>query len=62
MKKAIALILLLGCSLAGIKEDFFHTGLSAKALALGGTAFGFGVDSIYSNPAGLAVIPEEYYG
>jgi hypothetical protein len=36
--------------------------LSAKALALGGTAFGFGVDSIYSNPAGLAVIPEEYYG
>ncbi|MDR1322863.1 MAG: hypothetical protein LBK68_00315 [Candidatus Margulisbacteria bacterium] len=62
LKKFLTFTLLLGCSWAGIKEDFFHTGLSAKALALGGTAFGFGVDSIYSNPAGLAVIPEEYYG
>lgn len=61
-KKTIFLIaLLMSWTLAGIKEDFFHTGLSAKSLAMGGTAFGFGVDSIYSNPAGLAVIPEEYY-
>ncbi|GBR72681.1 hypothetical protein NO1_0180 [Candidatus Termititenax aidoneus] len=62
MKKFILLAGLTALSLAGIKEDFFHTGLSAKTLALGGTAFGFGVDSIYSNPAGLAVIPDEYYG
>jgi len=55
------LLLSLSVSFAGIKEDFFHSGLSAKALALGGTAFGFGVDSIYSNPAGLAVIPDKYY-
>ena len=62
MKKFVLSFFLITLSFAGIKEDFFHTGLSAKALALGGTAFGFGVDSVYSNPAGLAVIPDEYYG
>lgn len=55
------LLIISGSGFSGIKEDFFHTGLGAKALVLGGTAFGFGVDSIYSNPAGLAVIPDEYY-
>lgn len=61
MRKIFLILVLVSCAWSGIKEDFFHTGLSAKALAMGGTAFGFGVDSLYSNPAGLAVIPEEYY-
>lgn len=46
---------------AGVKEDFFQAGLGAKSNALGGTAFAFGVDSLFSNPAGLAVLPEEYF-
>ncbi|GBR76947.1 hypothetical protein NO2_1418 [Candidatus Termititenax persephonae] len=61
-RELLLLALLLGLARAGVKEDFFQAGLSAKALALGGTAFGFGVDSLYSNPAGLAVIPGEYCG
>ncbi len=46
---------------AGVKEDFFQAGLGAKSAALGGTAFAFGSDSLFSNPAGLAVTPEKEF-
>lgn len=45
---------------AGVKEDFFQAGLGAKSNALGGTAFAFGIDSLFSNPAGLAILPENF--
>jgi hypothetical protein len=46
---------------AGIKEDFFLTGRGAKSFALGGTAFAFGTNALYTNPAGLAVLPEKTF-
>jgi hypothetical protein len=46
---------------AGIKDDFFMSGLGPRSTSLGGSAFAFGTDSLLTNPAGLALKPNRQF-